>query len=40
VVEEDFARLPELINNAGDAPVYKPEKPLEEDNHAEQLSLF
>lgn len=40
VVEEDFARLPELIANAGDAPAYKPEKPLEEDNHAEQLSLF
>lgn len=40
VVEEDFARLPELITNAGEAPAYKPEKPLEEDNHAEQLSLF
>jgi uracil-DNA glycosylase family 4 len=40
VVEEDFARLPELIQNAGDAPAYKPEIPLEEDNHAEQLSLF
>ena len=40
VVEKDFASLPELIKNAGEAPVYKPEKPLEEDNHAEQLSLF
>ncbi len=40
VVEEDFARLPELIQNAGDAPAFKPEKPLEEDNHPEQLSLF
>ena len=40
VVEEDCARLPELIKNAGEAPVYKPEKPLEEDNHVEQLSLF
>lgn len=40
VVEEDFARLPELIKNAGNAPLHKPEKPLEEDNHAEQLSLF
>ena len=40
VVEEDFASLPELIKNAGEAPVYKPEKPLEEDNHVEQLSLF
>ena len=40
VVEEDFARLPEFIKNAGEAPVYKPEKPPEEENHAEQLSLF
>jgi DNA polymerase len=40
VVEEDFARLPDLINNAGEAPAYVPEKPLEEDNQAEQLSLF
>jgi len=40
VVEEDFARLPELIQNAGEAPAFKPEKPLEEDNHPEQLSLF
>jgi uracil-DNA glycosylase family 4 len=40
VVEEDFASLPELIKNAGEAPVYKPEKPREEDNHVEQLSLF
>ena len=40
VVEEDFARLPELIQNAGEAPAFKPEKPLEEDHDAEQLSLF
>lgn len=40
VVEEDFSRLPELIQNAGKAPVFKPEIPLEEDNHPEQLSLF
>ena len=40
VVEEDFARLPDFIKNAGEAPAYKPENPLEEDNHAEQLSLF
>ena len=38
--EEDFAKLPDLIKNVGEAPVYKPEKPLEEDNHAEQLSMF
>ena len=40
VVEKDFASLPELIKNAGETPMYKPEKPLEENNHAEQLSLF
>lgn len=40
VVEEDFNKLPGLIQNAGEAPAFTPEKPLEEDNHAEQLSLF
>ena len=40
VVEEDFAALPDLIKNAGEAPAIKPEKPLEDDNHPEQLSLF
>jgi len=40
VVEEDFAKLPELIENAGDAPAYKSEATLEEENHPEQLSLF
>lgn len=40
VVEEDFAKLPELIKNAGDTPAFKPEEPLIEDNQAEQLSLF
>lgn len=40
VVEEDFAKLPELINSAGQAPAYQPENSLEEDNQAEQLSLF
>jgi DNA polymerase len=40
VVEEDFNKLPGLIQNAGEAPTLTPEKPIEEDNHAEQLSLF
>jgi len=40
VVEEDFAKLPALIKDVGDIPVYQPEKPLEDDNHAEQLSMF
>ena len=39
-VEEDFARLPELIKNAGEAPSYKPDQPLEDNNQPEQLSLF
>jgi DNA polymerase len=40
VVQEDFATLPELIQNAGEAPAYVPEKPQEDENQAEQLSLF
>lgn len=40
VVEEDFAKLPELIKNAQQAPVYKPEEEIEDDHQAEQLSLF
>jgi len=40
VVEEDFAKLPDLIRNAQQAPLYQPEEPLEENNKAEQLSLF
>ena len=40
VLEEDFAKLPDMIKNAGEAPAYKPETTLEEDNQAEQLSLF
>lgn len=40
VVEEDFSALPELIQNAGNAPAYKPQKPVDEDNQPEQLSLF
>lgn len=40
VIEEDFNKLPGLIQNAGEAPIFMPEKPIEEDNHAEQLSLF
>ncbi|MFL7812924.1 MAG: uracil-DNA glycosylase family protein [Anaerolineales bacterium] len=39
-VEEDFAKLPELIKNAQQAPAYEPETQVEDDNHAEQLSLF
>jgi len=40
VVEEDFAKLPDLIRNAQQTPLYQPEEPLEENNKAEQLSLF
>lgn len=40
VVEEDFAKLPGLIRNAQQAPVYQPEAPIEDDNKPEQLSLF
>jgi DNA polymerase len=39
-VEKDFAALPELIMNAEQAPVIQVEEPPEEDNQAEQLSLF
>jgi uracil-DNA glycosylase family 4 len=39
-VEEDFAKLPELIKNAQKAPIYQPDPHLEDDNQAEQLSLF
>jgi len=39
-VEADFAKLPDLIRNAQQAPVYQPEEPVEENNNAEQLSLF
>lgn len=40
VVEEDFAQLPELIENAEAAPVYEREEMIEDDDQAEQLSLF
>jgi uracil-DNA glycosylase len=40
VVEEDFAKLPDLIRNAHQAPLYQPEEPFKDDNKAEQLSLF
>ena len=40
VVEEDFAKLPDLIRNAEGAPDYQPEEEFEDDNKAEQLSLF
>ncbi|MEJ2448380.1 MAG: uracil-DNA glycosylase [Anaerolineales bacterium] len=40
-VEEDFAKLPEMIKNAQEAPAYQPEtQPEDDNNHAEQLSLF
>ena len=41
VVEEDLAKLPDLIKNAEKAPLSQPEI-LEEENNdqAEQLSLF
>jgi DNA polymerase len=40
VVEKDFASLPELIKNAEKAPAFQSEDPPEENNQAEQLSLF
>ena len=40
VVEEDFAKLPDLIRNAEKTPNFQPEEQTEEDNRAEQLSLF
>lgn len=40
IVEEDFSNLPEIIKNAGKAPAYQLEEPVEENNQAEQLSLF
>ena len=41
VVEEDFAKLPALIDGAEKALVYQPEEPVDNNNdQAEQLSLF
>lgn len=39
-LEADFAKLPELINNARQAPDYKPAEIADDNNQAEQLSLF
>ena len=41
VVEEDFAKLPALIDGAEKALVYQPEEPIDNNNdQVEQLSLF
>ncbi len=40
VVEEDFAKLPDLIREVEKVPDYKPENEYEDNNKAEQLSLF
>lgn len=40
VVEEDFAKLPELIKGAAKTPEYQPEEQIDDDNQAEQLSMF
>ncbi len=40
VVEADFGKLPDLIRNAQQAPVYQPTEIIEDNNQAEQLSLF
>ena len=40
VVEEDFAKLPELIKGAAQTPEYQPEEQIDDDNQAEQLSMF
>jgi len=41
VVEEDFAKLPVLIDGVEKALVYQPEEPVDNNNdQAEQLSLF
>ncbi len=39
-MEADFAKLPDLINNAQKAPVYQPTEIIENNDRAEQLSLF
>ena len=39
-VEQDFAKLPELIRNAQQSPAYHPVEQIEDNNKAEQLSLF
>lgn len=40
VVEEDFAKLPELIENAEAAPIYEQEQIVNDNDQAEQLSMF
>jgi DNA polymerase len=40
VVEEDFAKLPALIDGAEKTPVYQPEEPEDNNDQVEQLSLF
>lgn len=40
VVEEDFAKLPELIENAEAAPVFEREEAVDNNDQAEQLSMF
>jgi DNA polymerase len=41
VVEEDFAKLPVLIDGAEKVPVYQLEEPVDNNNdQVEQLSLF
>ncbi|MFO8035273.1 MAG: uracil-DNA glycosylase [Anaerolineales bacterium] len=40
VVEEDFAKLPELIKNAEAAPVFEKEEVVDNNDQAEQLSMF
>lgn len=40
VVEEDFAKLPELIQNAEAAPIFKKEEVVDKNDQAEQLSMF
>lgn len=40
MVERDFARLPELISKASEAPVIKEEKPPNSKSEPTQLSLF
>jgi DNA polymerase len=40
VVEEDFAKLPALIDGAEKTPVIQPEEPVDNNDQVEQLSLF
>lgn len=40
VVEEDFSKLPDLIRDADKVQDYQPENEYEDNNKAEQLSLF